>query len=74
MTEDRYRLVKDVVLVGFLIGALWFVGAYSQQAQNGRFIQYDPSKEHFSAGPTYGQDPNWRVIDTRTGDIKRVGP
>ena len=76
MTEDRYRLVKAILLAVLVAGGLWFARSmsetYRQHAENGRFVQYEPYKEFSPNGTSH--DPNSRVIDTRTGEIKRVGP
>ena len=76
MTEEKYRIVKAILLVVLVLGLLWFARSmseiYKQQAENGRFVQYEPYKQFSPHGTTH--DPNWRVIDTRTGEIKHVGP
>lgn len=67
MTEEKYRVVKAILLAVLVVGTLWFACSmaktYKQQAENGRFVLYAPYKESLLG---------WRVIDTRTGEIKRV--
>ena len=76
MQEERYRLVKIILLAVLVAGVLWFAQSisetYRQHADNGRYVQYDIYKDFSSIGTT--EDPKWKMIDTRTGDIKRVEP
>ena len=73
MTPERYRTYIVLLLTLFVGGTLvigWStVGRLGHLAENGRFVQFDRSKDFHNFGGTSSGGAT-QIIDTRTGAVR----
>jgi hypothetical protein len=65
MSEEKYRVCQIVLMAVFVLGFL--VLGY-RLSENGRYVQYDPSKNMSADGKTK-VTPTFHLLDTKTGQF-----